>query len=264
MKRLIFILLMATTAAAAQESAAKRRLISELLQVVDAKEQLRTSFETAMASPEGVETAPDAEARRLSDRLFTRIDYDRYFAEALVPLFEERFTEDELRTLIDFFRTKTGQKYAALQPRLGLGSAGFAAIQAAAAEVQKEVEAEERAKHPWLPTVEDLRSIATAVESYATDTNRYPDVAFDDLPRELAPTYILELPMTDVWGTPYFYIGNAEHYRVVSAGADRRFEPDSRRLEEAPESRFSDDPDADIIFQDGAFVQAPQGAEHRD
>lgn len=263
MKRLIFLLLLATTAAA-QESVAKRRLVSELLQVIDAKEQLRTSFEIAMSGPDGVETAEDAEARQLSDRIFTRVDYDRYFAEALVPLFEERFTEEDLQTLVDFFRTKAGQKYAALQPRLGLGTAGLDAIRAASEVVRQEVDAEKRAKYPWLPTVEDLQVIAVAVESYATDANTYPNVTFDQLRSELAPTYILEIPAADVWGTPYFYIANAEHYRIVSAGADRRFEAGSRQLEEAPEPRFSDDPEADIIFQDGVFVQAPPGAEHRD
>lgn len=104
----------------------------------------------------------------------------------------------------------------------------------------------------------DMRSIAVALETYATDTNLYPEVAFEELEQFLVPTYIRELPKVDAWGTPFWYAGNSDRssYRIVSAGADRQFEHNSRHIGPADEGPFYGD-SSDIIFQDGTFTRFP-------
>jgi hypothetical protein len=78
----------------------------------------------------------------------------------------------------------------------------------------------------------------------------------------ISPTYIRNVPKVDGWGTPFVYVGNAKHYRIISAGADRRTEWSSRQISESGvEPRPTDDPDADIVFQDGSFIQYPAESE---
>ena len=263
--RIVLALLIAT-AVFGDERAEKRLLVSELLEAIDAKTLIREGVERHVAmmstffAEDGstIELAPEPGV--FEERLLARIDYDRYLDEVYGPLFEKQFTADELRLLAQFFRTGHGQKLAQLLPQLGIGGEKSVAILDHAADAaQKDLAREEAAKYPWRTTMADLRTLATAVEARATDTNEYPDVAFEELEALLAPTYILEMPKVDSWGTPFLYVADGEHYRFVSAGADRRFEWNARRLDETiGEPVFSDDLDADIIFQDGIFVQAPK------
>jgi hypothetical protein len=128
----------------------------------------------------------------------------------------------------------------------------------AAEDTTAEIAKEDAAKTPWRPTMADIRSIAVALEARATDTNDYPDVSFDGLEALIAPLYIKSVPKVDAWGTPYVYVGNGTNYRIVSAGADQRFEWGARQLEPVGTAfRATTDPDADIIYQDGTFLQAP-------
>jgi hypothetical protein len=281
---LVALLLLLPSATLADEQAEKRQLVSELLEVIDARVLMRMSFDNFMntlASTIGdrppsedmtEEDRAEWEARHrkeeekrheFQERLFTRVDYPRYFDEVYVPMFVDRFTADELRELIAFFRTGPGQKLARVLPQLGIGTGAksMRMIDEAAQTVQRELAQEEAAKHPWRKTMADLRSLATAVEMRATDENRYPNVRFEELEALIVPTYIREVPKVDSWGTPYLYVADGEHYRFVSAGADRRFEWGSRHLDRTrTEATLADDSDADIIFQDGTFLQSPREA----
>ena len=72
-----------------------------------------------------------------------------------------------------------------------------------------------------------LRSVATALDAYATDHGRYPDVkTVDDLAPFVAPTYIVTLPTKDAWGTPFAYrvAADGKSYVLASAGRDRKFD----------------------------------------
>lgn len=269
----VFIVLIIASAALGDERPEKRRLVSELLEVIDAKALIQAAFESHLGVMRAVfaESAGSAEVdpelTRLKEQLFARIDYDRYCEEVYVPLFEERFAAGELRMLVELFKTPHGQKFVQVMPQLGITSVeGIRIIEDAIKAAQEDIEKEDAAKDPWRKTMDDLRSLATAVEAHATDTNEYPAAGFEELEALLSPTYILEMPKVDAWGTPFLYVGNGEHYRFVSAGADRRFGWNARQLDPAiAEPVFTDDPDADIIFQDGMFVQAPREAqEHRD
>jgi hypothetical protein len=107
-------------------------------------------------------------------------------------------------------------------------------------------------------TMAYVRSIATAVESYKVDKGVYPDGWLETIERRLVPTYISRFPRLDAWGTPFRIStsGGMQNVRIVSAGADRVFEPlpylDPRTR---PAPRQVADPARDIVFEDGDFIQ---------
>lgn len=119
-------------------------------------------------------------------------------------------------------------------------------------------------------TMGDIRSMAAAVESYAVDLNRYPPSGSSDgtiaagrgarIDRTLAgyvsPTYIRQAPLSDGWNSWFIYECDAEgsHYQFQSAGKDGRLQA-SEALGETT------DPNADLIFRDGQFVQWPKDVQ---
>jgi hypothetical protein len=265
----------------AEDRAAKRERIAELLEIIDAKALIQGSFglvfdraaeEMARAARDrsdgteneaAAQNAQQEQLRTFRERLFHRVDYARFAEEIYAPLFDEYYNAAELEELIAFYKTKVGQKSVKMLPHLAIGGMmkGSMLMEAAAREIAQEMEKEEAQKDPWKPTMKDMRTIATATEARATDTNDYPDVDLQGLKQLLEPVYVRRMPEKDGWGTPYLYVGNATQYRIVSAGADKRFEWNARQLDaEHAEARISDDPGADIVFQDGRFMQYPRKA----
>jgi general secretion pathway protein G len=116
----------------------------------------------------------------------------------------------------------------------------------------------------------DIRSLATALEAYATDQNLYPAAAGFSLPSGLSlptatlgaaagvlsPTYVRVTPLSDGWNSWYLYGSSASHtdYAVRSCGADGA--PQSSPVW-GPTTDFN----ADVILVDGSFVQWPEGAQ---
>lgn len=97
------------------------------------------------------------------------------------------------------------------------------ALPLAAADAYKPTDAE-RAR--W--TMNDMRSLQTAIEAYATDHKAYPQVNdINALLPLIQPVYIIATPMHDAWGNPYRIESSATTYRIISAGADGKFDPDS-------------------------------------
>jgi hypothetical protein len=199
------------------------------------------------------------------ERLYARIDYARYAEEVYGPILEKNFTVNELRDLLAFYKTPVGQKSARSIPDFAIGAVvrGADVLASIGRQIQTELENEENAAKPWKQTMADLRTVAVASEAYATDENRYPAAgAYDGLGKILSPTYILHMPEKDSWGTPYKYVvsSDGQHYRFVSAGADKHFDWNAEQFEivgESFEGRASDNLNDDIIFQDGVFVQFP-------
>ena len=287
MKRAIFALfLFIASAAFGDEREEKRQLVSELLEVMDAKSLTQAAFTNLLLSAQEMfnessvseaelpeeyraeieeeERKRAAEMREFQERLFARLDYGKFFDAAYVPLFDDSFTTEELRQLIAFFKTRPGQKLLQVMPQLSGVALGWQHLYEAGEAAEQEQKKQEAAKHPWRQTMADMRSIATAVEAHGVDTEKYPAVAFEELEAAIAPTYIREVPKVDAWGTPFEYVSDGKHYRVVSAGADKRFEWSSRQLDlTIAQPRLSDSLDADIIFQDGNFVQWPKVADER-
>lgn len=75
-------------------------------------------------------------------------------------------------------------------------------------------------------TLQRMESVATAVAAYMTDHNEAPNVtSVEALVPLLAPKYMREVPLRDGWETPLRYVRlGAQSFRIVSAGADRKFD----------------------------------------
>lgn len=103
-------------------------------------------------------------------------------------------------------------------------------------------------------TLYDIAAGATACEAYATDYGGYPKAStMAELRPLVSPAYIETLPLRDDWGTElrYFVSADLRHYRFVSAGPDRKFDPSSLGVGKTPAK--SDD----FVYEDGRFLQAP-------
>jgi type II secretion system protein G len=116
----------------------------------------------------------------------------------------------------------------------------------------------------------DMKTIATAIEAYATDQNFYPAAAALALPTGLllptstigaisgsmSPTYMRAVPLVDGWNSFFLYATSVSKsdFAVRSTGADGV--PETSPLGGAT-TNFN----ADIILVDGTFVQFPEGAQ---
>jgi type II secretory pathway pseudopilin PulG len=106
----------------------------------------------------------------------------------------------------------------------------------------------------------DIRKIATAVEAYAIDHNRYPPP--EDLESSIVPTYIKSLPKIDGWGRPFRYDCwttqvPCDTYAVGSAAKDGQWEHEP--LREYAADTATTNFNADIVYSNGKFVQYPEG-----
>jgi type II secretion system protein G len=118
-------------------------------------------------------------------------------------------------------------------------------------------------------TVSDIKTIATAWESRATETHAYNAAAATafswpsesltpaDLSLMLSPTYVRTMPFQDGWGRPFDYALNepvggsrAVTYAIRSRGRDGAVDADYND----PEPK---DFDCDIVYSDGAFIVYP-------
>jgi len=111
----------------------------------------------------------------------------------------------------------------------------------------------------------DMKAMHNAIEQYAVDVNYYP-VSTSLTPIAsigasalgLEPNYIRVVPTRDGWGGPYYYgsdaAGVGSDYTIVSYGKDKKPSPNSRGA--------TGDFDCDIIFQNGVFTAAPEGAQN--
>ena len=246
----VFLLLAA--GAAADEKREKRMLIGELMKVMDAPDFHRS---VCAKMTGGEDRAP----------LLARIDFRAVADAADADIFDQAFTSDELRQVIAFLKTTTGQKtLGALAAVIGASMPVMQALAAEAAQAIEEEKAKERlAKYPWLKTMEDMRVIATAAEAYATDNNRYPAAAsMEELRAFLEPTYVRTLPMKDSWGNAFVWriSPDGQHYRILSAGADGRLSFDSEVIDVNAQPKQSDSLDEDIVYQDGTFLRFPKEA----
>lgn len=118
-------------------------------------------------------------------------------------------------------------------------------------------------------TMADVRTVATAVEAWATDQNKYPPAAdMGTLAAQVEPTYVKTLPRLDGWGKPLRYEcwsatrGDVcDSYAVWSSGKDGAFEQDAiDKYEGGATTNFNND----IVFSNGSFVRYPQGVQTGD
>ena len=107
-------------------------------------------------------------------------------------------------------------------------------------------------------TMADLRSIGTAVESYAIDNNYYPaatDIA--TLPASatnVAPIYIKTMPLQDGWRHDFYVNSTTTGYTLASGGKDAG---GITGWVGGPTQSFNDP----IVFTAGQFSQWPEGVQ---
>jgi general secretion pathway protein G len=107
-------------------------------------------------------------------------------------------------------------------------------------------------------TMADMRSLATAVEAFAVDNNRYPStdgwVDVTTIGDQLAPMYIRTLPATDGWEHAILYWSDGSNYRLVSRGKDGVLDHQwDGELESTTTTEFN----ADIVYGNGTFIVYP-------
>src|SRR5687767_2238571 len=116
-------------------------------------------------------------------------------------------------------------------------------------------------------TVNDIRIIAQAWETRATDTQGYAlsgytfptggAVTYDALVAALAPTYLRDIPRVDGWLRPLQFAVTPEvsgsdtgGYAIRSAGRDGSFES-------TYVNAVTSDFDCDIVWANGSFISYP-------
>ena len=111
-------------------------------------------------------------------------------------------------------------------------------------------------------TMADIRSIATAVESYQVDWNFYPKNigALSGLNGLVTPTYIKQIPQRDGWNQNMGFSSETEGtaytlWSMAKAGGDAGSVTIIHNG--GATTDFSDD----IIFVDGRYYQWPEGMQ---
>ena len=132
-------------------------------------------------------------------------------------------------------------------------------------------------------TMADMRTIATAWEARATDTNKYNaagaitavtacsnKVDASSLSGAVSPTYIKLLPNKDGWGNALkFYTDQAwnnaapaQNYLVWSGAKNATSDPAATTgFQAAPTGGATTNFNDDVIFSNGVFVQYPEGVQ---
>jgi len=103
-------------------------------------------------------------------------------------------------------------------------------------------------------TMAYMRSIGTAVEAYAFDTNKYPvATTAATLSPLLQPVYIKNMPTNDGWANTFQVTSTTVDYTVYSQGKDGT----GSTCTAGTTSTFNDE----ICFANGQFVRYPAGAQ---
>lgn len=262
-------------------SARQRQLVEKLLEVMKIDDTVRGTIDAMYAQMEkqflesaaanGTDEDSLAEAKdtfRSFREKASKLNLSGEMREAYIRMYSKYFSEKELADLIAFYDSPTGRKTMDVLPQMMQESmqAGVQHLSPLLTEAMQAALEEQEQKRPWRKTMADIRTIATAVEAYAIDhDDEYPSGDYDSLKPLLEPTYIKTMPALDMWKHPYAYVASDDHahYRIVSAGADTIFEWDSRRIvplkegQQQPAVVYRDRLEDDLIFADGAFLQAP-------
>jgi general secretion pathway protein G len=118
----------------------------------------------------------------------------------------------------------------------------------------------------------DMRAVAAACQSYATDNGRFPDTGHDSdsyystvdasaLGPFLVPGYIQQLPGKDPWEHPYLYgvSEDGSEFILICPAADGTTKLEAIPQEHVGTHCFEDD----IVWENSAFIQSPEGSQRR-
>ena len=109
-------------------------------------------------------------------------------------------------------------------------------------------------------TMSDMRTVATANESYSIDNNQYyvrATGAASNITTAMEPTYVKRMPTKDGWTADMQYLGTTSEYSVTSYGKDRTAGGGGTASTVGGTTDFK----ADIVFSTGSFVQLPDGTQ---
>jgi type II secretion system protein G len=109
-------------------------------------------------------------------------------------------------------------------------------------------------------TMGDMRTIATADESYSIDNNQYvvgAATTVASVATLLEPTYVKKIPRNDGWGSAVQYDASAQEYTIQSFGKDKATGGGGTPAPNGGTTDFAND----IIFSTGSFVQFPEGSQ---
>ena len=103
-------------------------------------------------------------------------------------------------------------------------------------------------------TMADMRSVGTAIESYAVDTSKYPiATTLAELLLAVEPIYIKSMPRADGWTNPLVIVSIATEYTLSSLGKDNAV----ATCAAGTTGLFNDD----ICFVNGQFARYPSGVQ---
>ncbi len=103
-------------------------------------------------------------------------------------------------------------------------------------------------------TMADMRSIGTAIESYAVDNNVYPVAnSAAILQGFMQPIYIKTMPTADGWSNQFGVDSISTAYTLSSNGKDGAPQTCAAGVTQT----FADD----ICFVNGSFIRYPQGSQ---
>jgi general secretion pathway protein G len=110
----------------------------------------------------------------------------------------------------------------------------------------------------------DMRTIATAWEARATETNKYTAAAsgltlgtavpLSWLDANLTPTYIKLIPHNDGWSNAFVTSQAGNDYMLECYGRDGVTDGNTKK---GPTTNF----DCDIVYSDGVFFVYPEGVQ---
>lgn len=265
-------------AGTSQPNASKRQqeLIDELVDVMHMDRLVMQSVDAMleeMLKSLSADAPDPVESKALADHfrelIRQQIDFKAFTRDVMTQTYPKYFNDEDLEQIVAFYRSPTGQKMLASMPALMRDGArlGQEGLGSKMESIVKQMLEEREKQRPWERTMRDLRTIATAVEAYASDNDdTYPRAAdYATLVKDLEDD---DLPQKDVWGNSYAYVvsADAKHYRVISSGSDGNFEWDSRRIADAktPGLRYSERSEDDLIYADGSFVQLPKASKPKE
>jgi len=108
-------------------------------------------------------------------------------------------------------------------------------------------------------TMGDMRTVATANETYSIDNNAYVVQALGVLAIQtlLEPTYVKKMPRRDGWNGEFRYESAAQEYTIISYGKGAALNDGGSVATNGGTTSFAND----LIFSTGSFVQFPDGTQ---
>jgi len=206
-----------------------------------------SQLDTRLADPWGTLYRIDGERGRIigagSDRTFDEASWDRY--EQVVGLEGDVVFQDG-----KMFRSNRNWLYAHVTP--GKASEELDALRRAEAQYMTTLPPEVRQGTALETSAIVMQSLGGLAAKYYASHGNFEKIAALEDP---ATPMVAEgkgnpRVLRDGWGTPLRVILKGDHYRIVSAGSDRHFDPDTWSR------AASADASEDVIFEDGVFVRS--------